>query len=169
MYPQNVFCICEKRKNSLFWIHCHGKRTYIEQAGVFYEILSRLYVTKKEITIADRVAQYISEHCASDLTLEMLCREFHFSKNHIINIFKKEYQMTPIQYMNGVKLKEVEYLLEITSKSTEEIVYECGFRNYSHFYRLFYRRHHVSPSEWRKQKRLAPRGKVDYFLVVDKC
>lgn len=135
---------------------CHNNASYIEQAAKFYEILSRLYQAKKEITIADRVAAYISENCTKNLTLEMICKEFNFSKNHIINLFKKKYRMTPFEYMNYLKIKQAEYLLEITSIPAENIAYECGFHNYSHFYRLFYRANKVSPSEWRMQKRLMP-------------
>lgn len=134
----------------------HNNASYIEQTAKFYEILSRLYQTKKETTMADEIAEYISKNCSNDLTLEMICKEFNFSKNHVINIFKKEYNMTPFEYMNYLKIKQAEYLLEITSRPAESIAYECGFHNYSHFYRLFYRAHEVSPSEWRMQKRLKP-------------
>lgn len=134
----------------------HNNASYIEQSAKFYDILSHLYQTKKEKTTADEIAGYISMNYTESLTLEMLCNEFNFSKNHVINIFKKEYNMTPFEYMNHLKIKQAEYLLEITSKPVENIAYECGFHNYSHFYRLFYRTHKTSPSEWRLQKRLKP-------------
>lgn len=135
---------------------CHNKASYIEQAATFYEILSCLYQTKKESTIADQIAEYISKNCITGLTLDMICNEFNYSKNHMINIFKKEYGLTPFEYMNYIKIKQAEYLLEITSRPAESIAYECGFHNYSHFYRLFYRIHNASPSEWRKWKRISP-------------
>lgn len=135
---------------------CHGKAPYIEQTAVFFNILTHLYQTKKETTIADRIAEFIAQNHNSNLTLDMLCSQFHFSRNHIINIFKKEYHMTPFEYMNFLKIKQAGYLLEITSRPAEEIAYECGFHNYSHFYRLFCRIHNMAPSEWRVQKRRYP-------------
>lgn len=132
---------------------CHNNVSYIEQTAVFFELLSRLYQTKKEATVADQIAEFIAKNHTSSLTLEMICETFHFSKNHVINVFKKEYHMTPFEYMNHLKIKQAEYLLEITSQSAEQIAYECGFRNYSHFYRLFRRTYHISPSEWREKKR----------------
>ena len=38
----------------------------------------------------------------SEISLEKICKEFHFSKNHIINIFKKEFGVTPIKYINDL-------------------------------------------------------------------
>lgn len=133
----------------------HKDASYIEQSAKFYEILSRLYHVKKT-TMANQIAEYISKNYSNALTLEMICKKFNFSKNHVINILKKEYNMTPFEYMNHLKIKQAEYLLELTSRSIESIAYECGFHNYSHFYRLFYRSHKVSPSNWRTQKRLTP-------------
>ena len=36
-----------------------------------------------------------------------------------------------------------------SSLAISSIAFESGFNNYSHFYRLFYRKHQISPSEWR--------------------
>lgn len=132
---------------------CHNNASYIEQTAVFFELLSRLYQQKKEVTVADQIAEFISQNYTTGLTLEMICETFHFSKNHVIHVFKKEYMMTPFEYMNHLKIKQAEYLLEITSQSAEQIAYACGFRNYSHFYRLFERFNHTSPSKWREKKR----------------
>ena len=49
-------------------------------------------------------------------------------------------------------------LLESTSKTSEEIMFECGFNNYSHYYRLFVRKNGVSPSEWRANVRSNPQN-----------
>lgn len=132
---------------------CHSGASYIEQTSVFYEILSHLYQKEKRSTTANQIAEFIAQNHTGTLTLEMICKKFNFSKNHVINLFKKEYHMTPFEYMNYLKIKQAECLLELTSQPAEKIAYECGFHNYSHFYRLFQRTHQASPSEWRTKKR----------------
>lgn len=134
----------------------HNNYTQIERSAVFYEILSKLYRKEKEITVASQIAEYISQNYKNRITLEMLSREFHFSKNHIINIFKEEYNTTPLAYINDYRLTKAEYLLEVTSKTAECISKESGFRDYPYFYKLFYRRNLLSPVEWRKKKRIQP-------------
>lgn len=138
----------------------HHNGTFIEKTAKFFEILSKLYQTKAETTVANKIADFISEKLSDELTLEMLSKKFNFSKNHVINIFKKEYKMTPFEYMNFLRIKKAKSLLEMTSRPVESICYECGFNNYSHFYKLFYRMNHISPTEWRNKTRLLPTGHI---------
>jgi len=134
----------------------HSNSSYIEKTTVFYEILLNLRNNDSKSNIAHSIGKYISDNINEKTTLEMLSEKFHFSKNQIINIIKKEYNMTPFEYMNNIKIMSAEHQLEVTSETAEKIALDCGFYNYSHFYRLFYRKNGISPSEWRKLKRIKP-------------
>ena len=90
----------------------------------------------------------------------MLCNKFHFSKNHIINLFKRSYHMTPLAYANQVRLERAEYLLEVTSEPIEHIAAQCGFQNYSNFYKRFYRKTEFPPKNGGKPKPMAQNKKV---------
>lgn len=133
----------------------HGDAPYIARAGKLYNILSSLYAKKPDKTPETEISDYILENCGGKITLEILCEKFHFSKNHIINIFKKAYGMTPIAYLQKQRLQKSEYLMEITSDSLESIAEACGFNSYAYFYRLFMRKNGISPEKWRKKMRLA--------------
>lgn len=137
----------------------HGKSPYIKQAADFYEILLTLHISQsqKRNSLAVGVADYISKEYSRKITLDTLCREFHFSKNHILHVFKQEFCVSPITFLNATRLKNAEYLIEVTSESTENISLKCGYPNYSHFYRQFVKKNGVSPSKWREEKRL---GKI---------
>lgn len=132
--------------------HCNAP--YITQAGKFYALLSMLYQEKPANSTADNIADYIARNCQQEITLEMICNEFYFSKNHIINIFKEAFDMTPIAYMNQIRLQKAEHMMEVTSDSIESISLLCGFKNYSHFYKLFLRKNGLSPEQWRNSKRM---------------
>lgn len=129
----------------------HG--TLTEQTAVFLEILTKLYRSKNETTAAAKIAEFLYQKYAEPITLEMLSKEFNFSKNHIINIFKKEYKTTPFEYLNRLKLRQAEQLLAVTSLPVETVCYKCGFNDYSYFYKLFRRKNGISPKEWRSKKR----------------
>lgn len=135
-------------------ILAHSNAPYITQAGKFYELISMLYQTKPTDSTADNIADFIAKNCHQEITLEMLCNEFHFSKNHIINIFKRAFDMTPIAYINHIRLQKSEHMMEVTSDSIESISLLCGFKNYSHFYKLFLRKNGLSPEQWRNNKRM---------------
>ncbi len=134
----------------------HQKRTYIEQSAVFYEILSALYTPQKEEGLGAQIAKFIDAEYLRITSLNDICEAFHYSKNHIVNLFKKELGLTPFAYIHEVKIKRAMYLLEVTSRSVEEIASACGFAEYSHFYRLFVRRNGISPSAWRNQIQTNP-------------
>lgn len=134
-------------------ILAHSSAPYIVQAGKFYELLSSLYQPKPADTLAGNIADYIAKKCHHTLNLDILCAEFHFSKNHIINTFKQAYGVTPVTYITDLRLRKAEYLIDVTSDSLEHIAVLCGFNNYSNFYKRFCRKNGLSPEKWREQKR----------------
>ncbi len=134
----------------------HSYATYIEKSCVFYEILIGLREDNLKTSTANKIAQYIQANFKQNITLDQLCYEFGYSKNHIINLFKKDYGITPIEYINTIKISNAKRLMETTSLSLDEIVDLSGFNNYSHFYRLFVRENKISPLKWRENKRRNP-------------
>ncbi len=132
----------------------HSDAPYIVQTAKFYDLLSELYKQKPQNSQAARMADFIAKHCEKEITLDMLCRKFHFTKNHIVNLFKASFGTTPIAYAQRIRLQKAELLMEMTSETLENVAASCGFRNYSHFYRLFVRKNRLSPEKWREAKRL---------------
>ena len=132
----------------------HSDTPYIAKAGKLYNILNSLYSKKPKKTVASEISDYIAKNCAEKITLDVLCREFNFSKNHIINVFKKSYGTTPITYLQRQRLQKSEYLMEMTSNSLESIAESSGFNSYAYFYKLFTRKNGISPEKWREKKRL---------------
>lgn len=131
----------------------HNESTYISQTAVFYEILSMLSKQKTKKNTANKIAMFIEENSHTNISLEKLCKEFLFTKNHIINIFKREYNMTPFEYLKKVRLNNALRMMEATSLTLEEISYENGFNDYPYFYRVFKKEFGVSPEQWRKKRR----------------
>lgn len=136
-------------------MYAHGEYSYTQRCGKFYEILNLLNNKAETKSTANKIADYI-EAQKGIVSLEDICTKFNFSKNHIINLFKKDYNVTPVKYINDVKLRRAKYLLEVTSESAENIATESGFGDYSHFYKTFYKENGISPTEWRKQRQFSP-------------
>ena len=134
----------------------HSRAPYVEKTGCFYEVLSLLFRQQHTDSPATCIAQFIDEHFAKISGLEDLCAHFHYSKNHIICLFRKAYSITPVTYINDAKLRHAMYLLEVTSDSAEQISLKSGFHTYSHFYRLFLRKTGQTPAQWRKAISLSP-------------
>ena len=133
----------------------HGDANLTARTGCFFELLIALSQPEKQDTIAARMAGFLGEPLQEQITLDDLSTQFHFSKNHIINLFRQSYNTTPTDYLNAMRLQKTMHLLEATSDSAEDIAVACGFRSYSHFYRMFLRRNQLPPTAWRQQKRLS--------------
>lgn len=134
----------------------HTESSLVQKTAVFFELLLLLQRKEKPANLANKIAEFICDENLSEISLEKICKEFHFSKNHIINIFKKEFGVTPIKYINDLKLKRAKYLLEVTSDTLESISLKSGFHDYSHFYKMFYQENGLSPSKWRNEKHNNP-------------
>jgi len=134
----------------------HGESSLVQKTAVFFELLLLLQKKEKPANLASRIAEFICNGNLNELSLEKICDEFHYSKNYIINSFKKEFGVTPVKYINDLKINRAKYLLEVTSDSLESISIKSGFNDYSHFYKLFYKENGLSPSAWRREKHTNP-------------
>ena len=139
----------------------HNNGSQLDMTILFLSILSSLSRnTAAGKSLANRIAAYLNIEFTKTISLEVLCDEFHYSKNHIINQFKAEYNMTPIAYIDELRLNQAMHLMEITSAPIESIIRESGFTTYTHFFRLFRRKTGLSPTEWRKKIRVQPAGVI---------
>ncbi len=143
----------------------YADMTYTEKSALLFTILSMLHSDNKEHTLADDIADFISENMATLSGLDEICNRFCYSKNHIINLFKAKYGMTPITYLGVLRIKKAMYLAEVTSASFNVISEEVGFTNYPYFYRLFVRNVGMSPERWRKILRVKGYVLTDHNTV----
>jgi len=106
------------------------------------------------------IKQMIDEHFAKPITLEWLAAQAHISKYHLSHSFRRQYAISPIQYLNKRRLREAEHLLAHTTHSLSEIGNMIGFSSASYFSQAFKRHTGLSPSEYRMmQKEGAARGR----------
>lgn len=64
--------------------------------------------------------------------------------------FKEIYETTPGKWLTQKRLDYGRYLLEQTDKSVTEVVLDCGFKNTSHFSRVFKEQFDKTPLQSKK-------------------
>lgn len=97
------------------------------------------------------VRQYIDLHFKEALTLEQLAEEAHMNKYYLSHSFKKEYGVSPINYMISRRIDESKYLLAETDLSLSQIAQLLGFSSLSYFSQVFRRTQGASPMEFRQR------------------
>ena len=99
------------------------------------------------------VRRYIDLHFKEPLTLEQLAEEGHMNKFYLSHAFKKEYGLSPINYMISRRIDESKYLLAETDLSMSQIAQLLGFSSLSYFSQVFHRTQDISPKEYRQSQR----------------
>ena len=96
------------------------------------------------------VRRYIDLHFKEPLTLEHLAEEEHMNKYYLSHAFKREYGISPINYMIARRIEESTYLLAETDLSMSQIAQLMGFSSLSYFSQAFRRSLGISPKEYRQ-------------------
>lgn len=98
-----------------------------------------------------RTLIFMRKHLEEKLTIAQLADLAHLSQYHYIRCFKSAYEVTPLQYLIRLRLKNASLLLKRTAVSVGNIVPQCGFENESAFIRLFKKEFKVTPLAYRKE------------------
>ena len=99
------------------------------------------------------VKRYIDLHFKEALTLEQLAEEAHINKYYLSHAFKREYGVSPINYMTFRRIEESKYLLAETDLSMSQIAQLLGFSSLSYFSQVFRTTQDITPMEYRKSNR----------------
>ena len=96
------------------------------------------------------VKRYIDLHFKEALTLEQLAEDAHMNKYYLSHAFKREYGISPINYMITKRIEESKYLLAETDLSMSQISQLLGFSSLSYFSQVFRRTQATTPMEYRQ-------------------
>ncbi|PCH73139.1 MAG: AraC family transcriptional regulator [Flavobacteriaceae bacterium] len=98
------------------------------------------------------LSQHICQNLTKDFTIDELCKVAAVSKSHFFRLFKNEFGLTPIQFVNSLRIKHAQKLLRFTTKRISEICYECGFNDIHYFTRYFKKLVGMTAKEYRNKK-----------------
>lgn len=94
--------------------------------------------------LATQVADYINEHLFEELDVPMLARMFYVSVSQLNRHFRKATGSSIWEYISGKRLIAARNLIQRGVPPTH--AYEqCGFYDYSSFYRLYLKRFGTTP------------------------
>ena len=101
----------------------------------------------------DLVRRYIDNHFKENLTLDQLAQLAHLNKYYLAHAFRREFGVSPINYLISRRIEESRFLLRETDHTLSLIAQILGFSSASYFSQSFRRVEGISPMEYRRQQR----------------
>ncbi|MCI8653423.1 MAG: AraC family transcriptional regulator [Angelakisella sp.] len=101
----------------------------------------------------DLVRRYIDNHFKENLSLDQLAQLAHLNKYYLSHAFRREFGVSPINYLISCRIEESRFLLRETDHTLSLIAQILGFSSLSYFSQCFRRVEGVSPLEYRRQHR----------------
>ncbi len=146
----NMLCLSEedmKLVKKLFSEMCsnnddYGKRLTINTHLItLLDILNRAWSDKKtsghkQQSTFERMVLYVNEHLTDDISVVQLAEHFYLSTSQFNRVFKQATGAAPWEYVIKKRLTIAKELLR-NGCSAQEAAENCGFKDYSVFYRAY--------------------------------
>lgn len=103
--------------------------------------------------LAQKAKDYIDRNFSdSNLSVDTMCDYLHVSASHFSSIFKKEHQVSFVNYLTDKRINEAIRLLQTTDYKTRVISEMVGYPESNYFSYVFKKKMNVSPIQFRKMK-----------------
>lgn len=99
------------------------------------------------------VRRYIDNHFKENLSLDQLAQMVHLNKYYLAHAFRREFGVSPINYLISRRIEESRFLLRETDHTLSLIAQILGFSSLSYFSQCFRRIEGISPLEYRRRNR----------------
>jgi len=97
--------------------------------------------------LISQARDYIQENIRGVITLDEISDEVNISKFHFLRLFREQVGVTPYQYVLNYRVNQARKALD-KSSSLNDVVYDYGFADLSHFNRRFKSVYGVTPNSY---------------------
>ncbi|MCI6536515.1 AraC family transcriptional regulator [uncultured Eubacterium sp.] len=112
--------------------------------------------------------EHIRDNFANPTKIAEIASVCHMSESHFRRLFEENMGMTPVDYLNQVRIKKACDMIRKTGYSMEEIAVKVGFSTTSTFNRNFKRIVGTSPYHWKKSPENFETRLADFNILVEK-
>ena len=124
-------------------------KTYLIQ-----EVLKMIGKVNKFITTSNKawksqIISYLEKNYKKPITLQQLADMAGFSTSYLSRVFKKEFGMNCISFVNHLRIKKAKVLLTTSDLSIKEIAYAIGYSDANYFARVFKKETGINASQYK--------------------
>ncbi len=122
-----------------------------------YKLLSSVsyshYSFHSETDRLEKVFSYVSKNFKSEINLSEVAEHVGMSETGFCKFFKKTTLKNFTAYLNEVRINYACQLLQNDKYSVSQIMFKCGFKNFSHFNKTFKKLRKCTPMQYKIQFR----------------
>ena len=97
---------------------------------------------------------FMQQHCGEKLSLEALAHEAYLDKSYLVRLFRREMRITPMAYLNRLRIDNTKLLLAETNETVLHISIQCGFESAAYFCACFKKSEGMTPLEYRREEQM---------------
>lgn len=135
-----------------------GKWLLLTFFGLLAETTPLVATTPEDLTMPSNdlpfplqwALDYLRRHHAKPFSLKALASHCGVTSSHLCRLFRRHLGITPVGYLQRVRLTVARQLLEKTSWSVQSIAALVGFSDVRHFRRQFLRHFGTTPQQVRR-------------------
>jgi transcriptional regulator GlxA family with amidase domain len=98
----------------------------------------------------EKAVQYMQQNFGKKVTVRQLAAMVNMSESHFIRCFKKETELSPMEFLIKLRVEKAKKLLQANNLNITDISLQCGFSSASHFSASFAKHAGLTPSEFQK-------------------
>lgn len=116
------------------------------------------FIDKREVSLhgrksVEKAKEFIKTHFHGPLTLEEISGYVCLSPSHFCRLFKNATTLTPIEYLNAVRIENAKKFLIYSDLTLTEISSRVGFSSIHYFSHYFKKKEGICPLDYRRDKK----------------
>ena len=134
------------------------RKTYLIQLLLLLYKFSyvNLNIDKPLNHLTIHVLAYINQHLTEKINVKSIATTLKFTESYITKTFKKDMQLSIMQYIKERRLRLAESLI-FGGEKPIQAMYKSGFSDYSNFFKEFTKIYGITPKQmWTKYRKEAP-------------
>ena len=113
-----------------------------------------LYFDKSYGSLINKISIFVLYNVENEIDLSTVASHVHMNKNYLCEIFKKKTGISLLNYMTKAKMERAKKMLRENENRSYEIADKLGYKDPEYFSKLFKKYSGISPTEYRKLKRV---------------
>ena len=123
---------------------------YAELLMLIYRYLEEVFVPIGANENLKYAIDYLRKHYRENIKMAEVAQSLDISERYLRKLFMQTLQLSPLDYLNQLRVNKAIELMKNTELSLKEIGFACGFNSSQHFCRVFKQQVGINPRDFRE-------------------